>query len=100
MPAIYEDRKKVFDNIKILVKSEYEEIYKIIAKKKEQFTENSNGIFFDLMLIKDDTFNEIKYFLDFCLKTRQDDIQRQKELDTIRNENELYETNETNETKC
>ena len=90
MAATYEERKKVFENLKVLVKPEQEEIFRIIRKTKENYTENSNGIFFDLSLISDETFNQIKEYLDFCLKTRQDDAVRLKELETIRIQNENY----------
>ncbi len=104
MGATYEERKKIFENIKVLVKSEQEEIFRIIRKTKENYTENSNGIFFDLSIISDDTFNHIKEYLDFCLKTRQEDAERLKELEIIRIQNENYvdedennkETNNTN----
>ena len=88
--ASYEDRKKVFEHIKVLVKPEQEELFRIIRKTKENYTENSNGIFFDLTTISDDTFNQIKEYLHFCLKNRQEDADRLKELETIRIQNENY----------
>lgn len=90
MASSYEERKKIFENIKILVKPEQEEVFRIIRKTKENYTENSNGIFFDLSLISEDTFLQIKEYLDFCLKTRQEDADRLKELETIRIQNENY----------
>ena len=87
----YEDRKKIFDIIKILSKPEYEEIYRIIRKSKESYTENSNGIFFDLNTVSDEAFDNIKAYLDYCLKTRQEEECRLKELETIRIQNENYE---------
>ena len=45
MENTYEDRKVMFENIKILDKPEQEEIFRIIRKTKENYTENSNGIF-------------------------------------------------------
>ena len=88
--AAYEERKKVFDTIKVLVTSEQEEIYRIIRKTKESYTENSNGIFFDLSALSENTFAQIKEYLNFCLKTRQEDANRLKELETIRLQNETY----------
>lgn len=90
MASSYEERKKVFEHIKVLVKPEQEEIFRIIRKTKENFTENSNGIFFDLATISDDAFSQIKEYLNFCLKTRQEDAERLKELETIRIQNENY----------
>jgi len=90
MASSYEERKKIFEYFKVLVKPEQEEIFRIIRKTKENYTENSNGIFFDLAIVSDDTFNQIKEYLDFCLKTRQEDADRLKELETIRIQNKNY----------
>jgi len=84
--AVYEERKKVFDTIKLLVRSEQEELFRILRKAKENYTENSNGIFFDLSALSDTTFSQITEYLNFCLKTRQEDASRLKELETIRTE--------------
>lgn len=86
MSITYEERKKVFDNIKLLSKPEHEEIYRILYRYKEQFTENSNGIFFDLSILTDEAFLKVKEYLDFCLKNRIEHEERLKELDTLRNE--------------
>jgi hypothetical protein len=86
----YDERKKVFDTIKILSKPEFEEIYRIIRKTRESYTENSNGIFFDLSTISDETFLYIKSYLDYCLRTRQEEESRLKELESIRFHNEHY----------
>lgn len=86
----YDERKRVFDTIKLLVKPEQEEVFRIIRKMKENYTENSNGIFFDLSIISDDTFNQINEYLQFCLKTREEHEDRLKELETIRIQNESY----------
>jgi hypothetical protein len=96
MTTAYEERKKIFENIKVLVKPELEEVFRIIRKTKENYTENSNGIFFDLATVSDDSFNQIKEYIEFCLKTRQEDAERLKELETIRIQNKNY-VDETNQ---
>lgn len=95
MAVNYEDRKKIFDHIKVLEKPEQEEIFRIIRKTKESYTENSNGIFFDLSVITEESFSQIKEYLNFCLKTRQEDAERLKDLETIRIQNENYVDEET-----
>jgi dsDNA-specific endonuclease/ATPase MutS2 len=97
MSTHYEERKKIFETMKVLVKPEQEEIYRIIRKSKENYTENSNGIFFDLALISDTTFLQIKEYLNFCLKTRQEMENRFKELEIIRIQNENYTDDEAND---
>jgi hypothetical protein len=84
----HDERKKVFDAIKMLVKPEQESIFRIIRKSKESYTENSNGIFFDLSTVSDTTFLEIKDYLHFCSKTRQEHDCRIKELENLRSENQ------------
>ena len=69
MPYSYEERRNIFEHIKVLVDSEQQEIFRIIRKTKENYTENSNGIFFDLSTVSDESFQQIKEYLDFCLKT-------------------------------
>jgi hypothetical protein len=86
----YDERKRVFDTMKLLVKPEQEEVFRIIRKMKENYTENSNGIFFDLSMISDETFNQIREYLQFCLKTREEHEDRLKELEIIRIQNEAY----------
>ena len=86
----YKERKQIFDNINILVKPEQEEVFRIVRKNKVVYTENSNGIFFDLTSITDDVLEQIKEYIDFCLKTRQDHEIRLKDLETIRIQNETY----------
>ena len=90
MATAYEDRKKVYDDIKYLQKPEQEELVRILRKTKEFYTENSNGIFFDLSSVSEETFLHIKEYLHFCFKTRQEHEQRLKELDDIRFQNEHY----------
>lgn len=96
MANSYEERKKVFESIKMLVKPEQEELFRIIKKNKENYSENSNGIFFDLSLITNDTFEQIKEYLNFCLKTRLEDAERLQELETIRIQNENYVDEDSN----
>ena len=77
-------RNYIFDNIKSLVASEYEEVFRIIRKNKESYSENSNGVFFDLSSVGYNTLNKIKEYIDFCLKTRQEHELRLKDLESIR----------------
>ena len=88
----YDQRKIFHENLKHLVKSEYEQIFRIIRKYDETFTENSNGIFFDVMNVKEDTFDEMKKFMDFCLENRRQESARISKMATLTTEvNSLLE---------
>jgi len=86
----YEERKKIFDSIQLLVQPEQEEIFRIIRKWKVSYSENSNGIFFDLSSVSEEAFEPIKEYIQFCLRTRQEHETRLQELEVIRIQNETY----------
>jgi hypothetical protein len=90
MSTSYDDRKKIYEDIKLLQRPEQEELFRIIRKTKENYSENSNGIFFDLSMISEESFQYIKEYLSFCFKTRQEHEERLKELEIIRIQNENY----------
>lgn len=80
----YEERKHLNELIQQLVKPEFEEIYRILKRNKENITENNNGIFFDFIEISDDTCSQIKKFITFCMQNRESEQNRKKELETLR----------------
>ena len=79
----YEQRKQYFENLKILTKSEYEQVFRILKQNKENWTENSTGLFFDVAAIKEDTFAQLKEYMNFCLANRKTEENRSKELATL-----------------
>ena len=86
----YEERKVFFEHLKILVKSEYEEVFRILKKYNESYTENSNGIFFDINLLKEETFGQLKEYMQFCLENRRLEEGRSKQLANLSAETNQY----------
>jgi hypothetical protein len=82
----YEQRKQYFENLKILVKSEYEEVFRILKRNKVEHTENSNGIFFDVSLLTPETFQQLEEHMNFCLQNRRAEENRSKQLATLSEE--------------
>jgi hypothetical protein len=80
----YEYRKQILDDLKMLVKEEYEEVFRIIKRNGVSFTENSNGVHFDLCLLDEDTLQQIKMFLELCRTQRVNEEERTKEMDSYR----------------
>jgi hypothetical protein len=80
----YEQRKKVLADLKNLVKSEQEQIFLILKKHKVDYSENSNGVFFDLSRIPKEPFEEIQKFLSFCQANRTEFETRSKQMETSR----------------
>ena len=82
----YEQRKQYFENLKILVKSEYEEVFRILRRNKVEHTENSNGIFFDVSLLTPETFQQLEEHMNFCLQNRRAEENRSKQLASLSEE--------------
>jgi hypothetical protein len=80
----YEQRKKVLADLKHLVKSEQEQIFLILKKHKVDYSENSNGVFFDLSRLPKESFEEIQKFLSFCQANRTEFENRNKQMETSR----------------
>jgi len=80
----YEDRKRFLDELKKLVKSEQEQIFLILKRYKLEYSENSNGIFFDLSRVTKDAFDEMKTFLVFCQQNRSEFEARDREMENSR----------------
>jgi hypothetical protein len=80
----YEQRKHTLEDFKSLDKEEYEEIFRIIKRNGVPFTENSNGVHFDLCYVNQETMLQIIKFLELCNVQRRNEETRSKELDTLR----------------
>jgi hypothetical protein len=75
----YDQRKRVLDVIKTLVRGEQEEIYRILKSSRSEYSENSNGVFFDLCKLPAETFDQISKFIVFCQKNRDEFAVREEE---------------------
>ena len=45
-----------------------QEIFKILLKHNEKYTTNTNGIFVNISILKQETTNEIASYIEFCSK--------------------------------
>ena len=75
----YEQRRYFLDDLKILSKTESFKIFEILKRNNVEYTENSNGIFVDLVKISIETFDELKKYMDFCKTVRLEQSSRDNE---------------------
>lgn len=75
----YEERKRALEEIKFLSKVEQEEVFVILKLTSSEYSENSNGIFFDLCKLPADAFTQIQKYLDFCRKNRDEFAAREEQ---------------------
>ena len=61
-----------------LSRSELEELYRILRREGGDFSENSNGIFFDVAVLPAPVFEALWKFLQFCKSNAKDLEERTK----------------------
>ncbi len=87
----FETRKRVFEELKRFNRTELEELYKVLRRCSEEISENSNGIFFDLLSLKEDTITKIEELIVFCKENRANFDVREKEITELANSSGLSE---------
>lgn len=79
----YERRKQFLDGIKILTKAEHIEIVRILQKFETEYSENTNGIFFNVCAIPQNVFDALELFLSFTQTNRQKLEDRETLMSTL-----------------
>lgn len=73
----YERRRLFLDALKKLHTSEYIDIVKILKQENVEYSENSNGIFFDIAKLNQSTFNVLEKYMDFVHTNRKELAERE-----------------------
>ena len=79
----YDRRKQFLEQLKSLSKPECIEIVKILQRKEASFSENANGVFFNLCLLSQDTFDALELFLKFTQTNNTDLAEREKLMKSL-----------------
>ena len=74
----YEQRKEFCKEMTSLSRPELEEVYRILRREGGEYSENSNGIFFDVEALPASVFNALWKFLQFCKSNAKDLEMRSK----------------------
>lgn len=82
----YEMRRTFLEELKGLTKAEQEKILEILRETKAEFSENSNGVFFDVAKLSAQTFEALEKYMEFCRCVRKDQAEREKEMENLRDE--------------
>lgn len=81
----FETRKRIFEEVKRFNRTELEELYKVLRRATEEVSENRNGMFFDLLSLKEDTLAKIDELIVFCKENRANFEVREKVLTELVN---------------
>ena len=79
----YERRRLFLDALKKLHTSEYIDIVKILKLEKVEYSENSNGIFFDIAKLPQSTFNVLEKYMEFVHNNRKELAEREKLMNKL-----------------
>jgi hypothetical protein len=79
----YETRKKFLEELKGLVKEEQEHIFRIIKYHNIEFSENNNGVFFDVCTLSNSVFNKISEYMMLCRQNRDNFAEREQEKERL-----------------
>jgi hypothetical protein len=77
--AEYERRKEFCAEMKSLSKSEYIEIARILREHSVPFSENRNGLYFDLALLPQEVFDSLIKFREF-VKRNSKELEKRNEM--------------------
>ncbi len=84
--ATYEVRKQFLEQLGMLSRSELEEVFRIIKRHNDIYSENTNGIFFNVVDLREETFLRLNEFMEFCMRNREEQNARVEEMKNIRDE--------------
>jgi hypothetical protein len=76
----YEQRKEFCKDLSSLSRSEMEEMYRILRREGGEYSENSNGIFFDVAALPASVFQALWKFMEFCKSNAKDLEERSKQM--------------------
>jgi hypothetical protein len=85
----YERRREFLESLKGLTKAEYIEIVRILQKHDVSYSENANGIFFNVCLLEQTVFDALKQFMKFTQFNRRDLAEREMYMSSLATEMKL-----------
>ncbi len=87
----YIRRKHFLESLKGLTRSEYTEIVRILQLHAVLFSENQNGIFFNVASLEQKVFEDLEKFLLFTQTNRKSLSDRDTILSTLKHTKEIEE---------
>jgi len=82
-PQEYERRKQFLESLKGLSKPEYIEIVRILQKHNAEYSENLNGVFFNVVALNQSTFDALELFIKFTNSNKHNLLEREQLMSTL-----------------
>ncbi len=81
--------KKAVNAIRELSTTEVDELFKLLYKDNCDYTQNNNGIFFNLSWVSEDTMTKIEQFIEFCNQSNTELVRYETLCDVLNHK--MYE---------
>jgi len=79
----YDRRKRFLDCLKTLTRAEHIEIVRILQKYEVSYSENLNGVFFNLGLLSQPAFDALELFMKFTNSNKKNLEDREQYISTL-----------------
>lgn len=79
----YERRKLFLSALKKLHTSEYIDILRILKQEQVDFSENTNGVFFDIASLEQKTFDVLEKYMNFVNTNRKSLAEREQQINKL-----------------
>jgi hypothetical protein len=79
----YERRRLFLESLKKLHTSEYIDIVRILKQENVEYSENTNGIFFDVAKLNQQAFEALDKYMNFVHTNRKDLAEREKIMNSF-----------------
>lgn len=89
--------KRAVSSINELSQTEIDELFKLLHKDQCIYTQNNNGIFFNLSWVSNETMTKIEQFIEFCNQSKKELIKYETLCDVLNHKLHQQTTNEHTE---
>ena len=81
----YDQRRAFVEELKRLSKTEQIKLFELLRAGKEDYSENSNGVFFDVAKVSKATFEKLQDYMSYCKTVREDLAGREEKTQHVLN---------------
>ena len=75
----YEARRRFLDELKSLSSLQHKRMFELVKQQGIEYSENSNGVFFDITKLSNEAFTALKAYIEYCRTVQEEEVVREEE---------------------
>lgn len=75
----YEARRRFLDELKSLSKLQHQRMFELVKQQGIEYSENSNGVFFDISKLSKEAFTALQTYIEYCRTVQEEEVAREEE---------------------